>query len=209
MTSRGFRVGVGLSVVALALMALALTSPVARAQEPGVTVINVSPEFSTLDIGTQNGLHHIDVVVSDYNSFGDILQVDVEILDSGNTQIAHVQFLQYAPNDTSQRLDEFREYVGQVLVRDQSAVSYSADPQTLQERTEIRVTFVISQVTGRWLRVTAIDLSGLTASAQVEYLTGTIGGGAPTIHPLVLIMLAVAASVVIVSSRLRREQTGF
>jgi len=53
--------------------------------------------------------------------------------------------------------------------------------QSIPERTEMRVTFVMSPVNGKWLSVTATDLSGLTAFAQVEYSPGFLGR-LPTIN---------------------------
>ncbi len=195
------------SVVALTgaiiLIYLVATLPSARAI---VTVTNVPPEFSSLDIRSKSGLHYIDVVVSDYNSWADVLKVDVEVLDEDELQIAHVLYRQYSDNQTTIQ-DEFLEPLGQILVRDQSSVSRSTDPQTIRERTELQITFVISQVSGRWLKVTASDIGGLIAYAQVEYLTGVIAGAA-AVPPLVIMMLAIAASVVLVSSRLRRERVG-
>lgn len=191
----------------LGLLILGAAYPSARAQEPGVTVLNVPPEFSSLDIGSRSGLHYIDVVISDYNSWGDIFQLDVEVLNEDEFQIAHVLYRQYPDNQTTEPQDEFLEPLGEILVRDQSSVSRDTDPQTVREKTEMHVTIVLSQVNGRWLRVTATDLGGLTALAQVEYLTGVIGG-AGAVPPLVIMMLALAASVVVVSSRLRRERSG-
>lgn len=201
----------GYSVIVLTFLLTVLflltLYPASRAQEPGVTVINVPPEFSNLDIRSRSGLHYIDVVVSDYNSWADLLKVDVEVLDNDELQIAHVLFRQYPDNQSTEILDEFFEPVGQILVRDQSSVSRNTDPQTIREKSELHITFVISQVSGRWLRVTASDLGGLVAYAQVEYLTGVIAG-ATAVPPLVIMMLAIAASVVLVSSRLRRERVG-
>ncbi len=205
MASRLQRSSVITLVCVLALFAVGLVSPSAQAQEPGVTVINVPPDFSSLDIRSRGGLHFIDLVVSDYNSWEDIQQVDVEVLNEDELQVAHVLFRQYAENQTPQ--DEFLQPLGQLLVLDLSSVSRSTDPQTIQEKTEMHITFVLSQVTGRWLRVTATDLAGLSALAQVEYLTGVIGGAAG-VPSVVLMMLAIAGSVVVVSSRLRRERSG-
>ncbi len=199
------------AIALMSLVALIFTValyPTSQAQQPGVTVINVPPEFSKVDIRSRSGLHYIEVVVSDYNSWADILKVDVEVMDEDEFQIAHVLYRQYPDNQTTVIQDEFLEPLGQILVRDQSSVSRSTDPQTIRDRTELQITFVISEVSGRWLKVTASDIGGLIAYAQVEYLTGIIAGAA-AVPPLVIMMLAIAASVVLVSSRLRRERVGF
>ncbi len=100
----------------LSLLALGLAP--ARGQE--LTVVNVPPEFSAIDIGSANGLHRIDVLVSDYNSFGDIFRVDVEILDNARSPIARVVFLQYDSNETLQGNPRFVEALGAILIRDLS-----------------------------------------------------------------------------------------
>ncbi len=191
----------------LVFLLLSASSPSATAQEPGVTVINVPPEFSALDIRSRDGLHYIDVVVSDYNSWADIFRVDLEILDDIQSRVSHVQFQQYETNESQERQTNFLEPLGSILVRDLSLVLYDMEPDSIAERSEMRITFVISPVKGRWLKVTATDLGGLFAIAQVEYLTGTIGVPA-AVHPLVITMLALAASVVVVGIRLRREYFG-
>ncbi len=207
MESRYLRYQVTIAITVLVLVILSSSLLPVKGQEPGVTVINVPPEFSSLDIRSKNGLHNIEVVISDYNSWGDIFTVEVEVLDEREDQIARVVFQQYADNTTAERTDAFLELLGEILIRDLSTVSYNLNPQTIDERTEMHILFVISPVSGRWLTVTATDLSGLFAIARVEYLTGLIGGAA-VIPPLVLIMLALGASVVIVGARLRRERFG-
>ncbi len=194
-------------VVFLFLLLSAFGLAPARGQEPGVTVINVPPEFSAIDIGSANGLHRIDMLVSDYNSWQDIFRVDVEILDGARSPVARVVFQQYDSNETLEGNPRFVETLGAILIRDLSSHSYAVDPTTIAERSEVRITFVITPVTGRWLRVTATDLAGLFAVAQVEYLTGVIGG-ANAIHPFVVVALSVTASVVLIGMRLRREMHG-
>lgn len=196
-----------LAIACLLVPLLALLPSVAWAQTPGVTVINVPPEFRDLNIGTRSGLHHIDVIVSDYNSWEDILRVDLEILDESGAQVVHVVFQPYETNATLTWNPVFIENLGQVLVREQSLARANTDPQTIAERSELEVSFAIRPLIGRWLRITAVDLEGLTATAQVEYLTGALGGAA-NLPPLVLLLLAVAATVILIGSRVRREMHG-
>ncbi len=201
------RQGSAALIICLLFLVLSGSSHTARAQEPGVTVINVPPEFSALDIRSKGGLHYVDIVVSDYNSWADIFTVDLEILKDDESKVAQVIFQQYQDNASTQREIQFLEALGQILVRDLSLYAYNADPVSIAERSEMRITFVISPVEARWLRVTATDREGLFAIAQVEYLTGTIGRE-ELIHPLVMIMVALALSVVVVAARLRRERFG-
>ncbi len=203
---RAFCVG-PFAIACLLVISLLLLPTVARAQTPGVTVINVPPELQGIDVGTQNGLHHIDVVVSDDNSWGDILRVDLEILDESSRPVAHVILQTYLSNASLIWEPTFMDNLGQILVRSQSLASVNTNPQTDADRSELRVTFAVQPLVGRWLRLTATDLDGLNATAQLEYFTEGFGG--PTIlPPWLLLLLAVAASVILVGIRIRREIHG-
>ncbi|TLZ57223.1 MAG: hypothetical protein E6K12_01715 [Methanobacteriota archaeon] len=173
----------------------------------GVTVINVPPQFSGFRIRTQDGLNYIDVVVSDYNSWSDIFRVEVAIENDLQAPIADVTFQQYPDNATLQRQPQFTEPVGSFLVRSLSSATYSATGQSIPERTEMRVTFVMSPVNGKWLSVTATDLGGLTAFAQVEYSAGFLGR-LPTVNSWILVAVALTFSVVLVAARVRRDRIG-
>jgi len=173
----------------------------------GVTVINVPPQFSGFRIQTKDGLNYIDVVVSDYNSWSDIFRVEVAIENDLQAPVADVTFQQYPDNVTLQRQPEFAEPVGSFLVRSLSSATYSATGQSIPERTEMRVTFVMSPVNGKWLSVTATDLGGLTAFAQVEYSPGFLGR-LPTINGWILMAIALNVSVVLVAVRIRRDRIG-
>src|SRR5256884_5462650 len=173
----------------------------------GVTVINVPPQFSGFRIRTQDGLNYIDVVVSDYNSWSDIFRVEVAIENDLQAPVADVTFQQYPDNVTLQRQPEFAEPVGSFLVRSLSSATYSATGQSIPERTEMRVTFVMSPVNGKWLSVTATDLGGLTAFAQVEYSPGLLWR-LPTINGWILMAIALNVSVVLVAVRIRRDRIG-
>jgi len=172
-----------------------------------VTVINVPPQFSGFRIRTQDGLNYIDVVVSDYNSWSDIFRVEVAIENDLQAPIADVTFQQYPDNATLQRQPQFTEPVGSFLVRSLSSATYSATGQSIPERTEMRVTFVMSPVNGKWLSVTATDLGGLTAFAQVEYSAGFLGR-LPTVNSWILVAVALTFSVVLVAARVRRDRIG-
>jgi hypothetical protein len=196
-----------LAIACLLVLSLLLISPIAKAQTPGVTVINVPPEFQDLGVGALGGLHHIDVIVSDDNSWGDILRVDLEILDESNSPVAHVILQTYLSNASLIWEPTFMDNVGQNLVRADSVATVNTNPQTVADRSELRVTFAITPLVGRWVRATATDLDGLNATAQIEYLEGFLGG--PSIlPPWLLLLLAVAASVVLVGTRIRREIRG-
>ncbi len=196
-----------LAITCLLLISLFLLPTAARAQTPGVTVSNVPPVLQFVDVGTQDGLHRIEVVVTDDNSWGDILRVDMEILDESGAPVAHVVLQAYLSNASATWDPTFIENLGQNLVQDQSMATVNMNPQTILDRSELQVTFTILPLVGRWLRITATDLNGLNATAQLDYLTGFIGG--PTIFPpWLLLLLAVAASVILVGTRIRREIHG-
>ncbi len=196
-----------LAITCLLLIFLFLLPTVARAQTPGVTVSNVPPVLQFIDVGTQGGLHYIEVVITDDNSWGDILRVDMEILDESRAPVAHVVFQAYLSNASASWNPTFTENLGQNLVQDQSMATVNMNPQTIADRSELQVTFTILPLVGRWLRITATDLDGLNATVQLDYLRGSIGG--PTIFPpWLLLLFAVAASVILVGTRIRREIHG-
>ena len=200
-----------LSVPAMALLTLLILTGgagmPAAAQGGGITVINVPPQFSGFSIRTQDGLNYIDVVVSDYNAWSDIFRVRVEVLDDLRAAVADVAFQQYPDNITLIRQPEFTEPVGSYLVRSLSSATYNTQPVTVEERTEMRVTFVLSPVKGTWVSVTATDLGGLEAFAQVQYSAGFFGGF-PQIPALFVAAFALASALVIVRLRIRRDRRG-
>lgn len=173
----------------------------------GVTVINVPPQFSGFRIATQDGLNYIDVVVSDYNSWADIFRVQVEIKSDALRAVADVAFQQYPDNVTLQPQPQFTESVGSFLVRSLSSAVYNTQPVTVPERTEMRITFVMSPVNGKFLSVTTTDLAGLEAFAQVEYSAGFLGR-LPTVGGEILALVAFAFTVLIVAVRIRRDRSG-
>ncbi len=193
------------AITCLLLVSLFLLPAVARAQSPGVTVSNVPPVLQFIDVATQDAFHHIQVVVTDDNSWGDILRVDMEILDESRTPMEHVVFL--ALSNASAGWDPtFTENLGQNLVQGQSTATVNMNPQTVADRRELQVMFTILPLVGRFLRITATDLNGLNATVQLDYLQEDL---VPTIFPpWLLLLLAVAASVILVCTRIRREVHG-
>ncbi len=190
----------------LLLVSLFLLPAVARAQSPGVTVSNVPPVLQFIDVGSQDGLHHIEVVVTDDNSWGDILSVDMQILDESRAPLTHVVFQAYLNNASATWDPTFTENLGRNLVPGQSTATVNMNPQTIADRSELQVVFAILPLAGRFLRITATDLDGLNVTVQLDYLQEF---GGPTIFPpWLLLLLAVAASVLLVGTRIRREIHG-
>ena len=177
------------------------------APDDGITVINVPPQFSGFSIRTQDGLNYIDVVVSDYNAWSDIFRVSVDLLDDLRAPVAEVAFQQYPDNVTLTRQPRFTQPVGSYLVWSLSSATVNTQPVTVEERTEMRVTFVLSPVKGAWVSVTATDLGGLEAFAQVQYSTGFFGGF-PQIPALFVAAFAFASALVIIRLRIRRDRRG-
>ena len=196
-----------LSVSVLLLVLLSASAAPARGDGSGITVINVAPQFSGLSIRTEDGLNYIDVVVSDYNSWSDIFRVRVEVLDSLQAAVADVVFQAYPDNVTLTRQPRFTEPVGSYLVWTLSQATVNSQPVTVEERTEMRVTFVLSPVKGAWVSVTATDLGGLEAFVEVQYSAGFFGG-LPQIPAFFVAAFALAAAAVIVRLRIRRDRRG-
>lgn len=165
---------------------------------------NVPPQFSGIDIRTQDGLNYIDVTVSDYNSWSDIFRVQVEVLNDALTPVARVAFQQYPTNTSTVPQPAFNQTVGDYFVHDLSTASHSNQTATVPDRTDMRLTFVLSAVKGEWVNVTAMDLAGLIAYAQVQYAAGLFGG-LPTVAEWVIVLVAVLVAVVVVGHRIRRD----
>jgi hypothetical protein len=203
----------GLLAALLLLAAYASVKPslptpagIVQAQD-GVTVINVAPQFSGFRIATQEGLNYVDVVVSDYNSWADIFRVQVTIETEAQVAVADVAFQQYPNNLTLQPKPEFTESVGSFLVRSLSSATYNTQPITIPERTEMRITFVLSPVNGKFLSVRTTDLAGLEAFAQVEYSAGFLGR-LPAVSGWLVGLVAFAFTVLLVAVRIRRDRPG-
>ena len=197
----------GLLAAIAALLLLATSAAPAAAQGTGVTVTNVPPQFSAIKIYARDGLNYIDVVVSDYNSWEDIFQVRVLVLDKTLAPLADILFQQYPTNTTPVAQPAFIQPVGDYLVQDLSSASHSNQTATIPQRTDLHVTLVLSPVKADWVNVTAVDLGGLRAYAQVQYQTGFIGG-LPPIAGWVLMMVAAVFAVFVVGRRIRREYRG-
>ena len=197
----------GLLAGIAALLLLATSAAPAAAQGTGVTVTNVPPQFSAIKIYARDGLNYIDVVVSDYNSWEDIFQVRVLVLDKTLAPLADILFQQYPTNTTPVAQPAFIQPVGDYLVQDLSSASHSNQTATIPQRTDLHVTLVLSPVKADWVNVTAVDLGGLRAYAQVQYQTGFIGG-LPPIAGWVLMMVAAVFAVFVVGRRIRREYRG-
>jgi hypothetical protein len=178
-----------------------------RGDGTGVTVIDVPPQFNSLDIRTQDGLNYVDVVVSDYNSWQDIFRVRVEVLNDLRAPVADVGFQQYPTNSSTVPQPTFNQSVGNYLVQDLSSARHSSQSVTIPQRTDLRLTFVLNPVKGAWINVSATDLGGLTSYAQVEYQSGFLGGLPPVASGAVAV-IAAGATVLLVGARIRRDRRG-
>lgn len=176
-------------------------------QGAGITVINVPPQFSAINIYSRDGLNYIDVVVSDYNSWQDIFSVQVRALSQALAPLADVLYQQYPTNTTPVAQPSFSQPVGDYLVTDLSSASHASQTVTIPERTDLHLTFVLSPVKAEWLNVSATDLGGQVAYAQVEYQSGYLGG-LPLVAGWILAVVAAVFAMVVVGRRIRRERHG-
>lgn len=196
------------AILSILLVLLAsLGAAPAQAQGSGITVINVPPQFSGIDIRSVGGLNYIDVTVSDYNSWEDIFRVRVEVLAVDGGTESSVAFQQYPTNTSSSRQPGFDQTVGEYLVRDLTSEDHSTQTTTVPDRTEMHLTFVLSPVKGQWINVTASDRGGLTAYAQVEYAGGFLGG-LPTVAGWILVAVSIVFAVFVVARRIGRDRHG-
>lgn len=162
------------------------------------------PQFSAIDVRMEDGLNYIDVVVSDYNSWSDVYLVQINVLNSARVPVAAVAFQQYPTNTSTEARPAFVQPVGDYLVQELSTASHANRTVTIPDRTDLRLTFVLSPVKGEWVNVSATDLGGLIAYAQVQYQSGYVGG-LPLVGEGVLVAVAAVFAVVYVARRIRRD----
>lgn len=162
----------------------------AEAASPAVGVRNVPPQFRRVALGAREGYHFIDVTVSDFNTWHDVLRVDVLVLDDYGGVLGKVRFRQYnqtgqGSNVTYANSTTFEDLSGDLLKREVSYYWASNLTATYVERSEINLTFALRPVRGSSLDLTAVDRQGASANVTVDYSVSAIGfpGTEPFLPP--------------------------
>ena len=159
-----------LSVFALLLILIIYLAPVnANPGGAGVGVLNVKPTFSYIHFSSADGVHMIEVNVSDYNSWEDIYKVTLTFTaDDG--PITVISYTQYSNrSDMSSRVDWFNESYGNYLIRDRTNITYRVFSGGAEERCCLNITFTFRPIEALKVVVVAEDLSGAVAVSRVDY----------------------------------------
>jgi len=136
----------------------------------GVGVMNVTPAFADIQLIQRNGLIRIYLIVSDYNSWGDVYTVEV-LLEEGDRTIASFLYQQYETQDSFEKIHTFQEssHDKSLLNFEACDVSYSADRSTVEDRCHLHLRFVFNPTYFSQIHIRVTDRSGAMAETIVEY----------------------------------------
>jgi hypothetical protein len=141
--------------------------------QAGVGVINVPPNYADIRIVERNGLIRVYLTISDYNSWGDIYMVEVNLGDNERS-VASFVFKQYETADSFEKIHLFTEIPeGKDLLNiDSCDVSYSDSRKTVEDRCHIDLRFVFSPTFFSQIHIKTTDRAGSFAETIIEYRGG-------------------------------------
>jgi len=158
-------------------------APPAQAGGAGVGVLNIPPEYKLTEIVSAEDALEIHLIVTDYNSWKDIQGVRVEIRDREDLT-AIFTYNQYA-EDSSERIDEFRNIVGSALISKRCTVIRNTSSDNIMNRCCLDLRFVFYPVPGDSVRVILRDKQGEEAVTHIQYSRGF--GGLPVVTGALII----------------------
>ncbi len=150
----------------LAVIILVITAIPSPAQADGVvSIYNAPPTFVSVKIQDTGSRIVVVVEVSDYNGWENIYRVDLNVTDSYGNVIESASYLQYPNNESDQRIDEFRDLKGGVLLPQECDVErFPYQPPSTGgwgpdwfNATYQRVTFVFKPFSGYRIMLRAYD----------------------------------------------------
>lgn len=147
-----------------------LCVPQGSAGQAGVGVINVPPKYGNIRIVQQDTLLRLYLILSDYNSWGDIYTVTITLEDYGAT-VAEFAFKQYDNADSYNEVNLFTEPYGgkQLLVTEKCSYFHSDSLTTVDDRCDLELLFVFETTHFTRLNVLITDRGGLTSEAHIDY----------------------------------------
>lgn len=160
----------------------------------GVGVLNVPPTISYVHFSSADGIHRVQVTVSDYNSWMDVYQVRLEFRgDDGPLSV--ITYTQYSDRtNMSTRVDWFNETHGHYLIRGETNVTRVFNGSTVAEKCELNISFAFRPIEALKVVMTVEDLNGLRAIARVDY--PPLFGGIPMERePVSTDLIAVVLSI--------------
>ena len=139
------------------------------ANETGVGVINVPPEYSYIDIKHEKGLITTSLIISDYNSWNDIHSIQISI-EYNDIETARFIFKQYETRQSSIKINQFVEpNKEQYLLIDQCSYSHSDESDTVSDRCLLDIEFVFYPLPCTQLSIITTDRGGLQAATYIDY----------------------------------------
>lgn len=158
------------ALLLLALFTAAALLPVVLAgnasAQTGVGVWNSPPTFTSIDLRDDNEVITLIINVSDYNGWGDLFQVTVEITDQDRVPIQQAVFQQYATNTSTVRIDRFDQPISSpnlYLDVEMSRVTRYPGTDWYNENNTLGITFVFRPFGGTYIHIKAEDKRGLYA----------------------------------------------
>lgn len=144
----------------------------ANAEQAGVGVLNVNPKFGHIRIEQRTSTIRLYLNVSDYNSWGDLLEVKIELVDKENNElIASFSFKQYENKEKWERINLFQQTHGDpLLLEEKCSIGYSTKRITVDQRCDMGLLFVFNKTWFTRINVYIKDREGSKdASAQIDY----------------------------------------
>lgn len=147
----------------------------------GVGVINVPPNYADINIYSVNDQIRVNLILSDYNSWMDIQKVQVNLEENGVVLYSFV-FQQYSNPETFEKLNTFSEQSNSsLLVEEACYVSHSSSSETVSDRCQLEVRFVIKTTYFSQLHVISSDRAGDTTETFIEYKGSDMNRGDNTL----------------------------
>lgn len=197
-------VGAKAAVVMFIAFLIIASYPVQTVRADGVvTIYNAPPTFVGVKIQDVESRIVMTVEASDYNGWEDIFRVYINVTDVYGNVIESAVYSQYPTNDSDQRIDEFRDLRGGVLLPDESDVErFPYNPPTgggwgddWFNATYQRMTFVFKPFSGYRILITVLDKK-MVSSEYVGPFTSTYSIPPVVDNPTIPISISLIVAIV-------------
>ena len=145
------------------------------AGQAGVGVINVPPKYGNIRIVHQDTYLRLYLIISDYNSWGDIYQVTVSLEDYG-AETYRFLFKQFDNAESYNEINQFSQPLGtkQLLSKERCSSSHSSSLANVDERCDLELLFVFKTSHFSRINLWIEDRGGLKAEAHIDYIAEEI-----------------------------------
>jgi hypothetical protein len=135
----------------------------------GVGVINVPPNYSDIKILQRENMIRVYLTLSDYNSWGDIYKVQLNLEQDG--VVLHTfSFKQWESPDSFNFVNEFTEESDSSILQVEACdVSHSSETATVADRCHLNIRFVFRSTYFSELHIISSDRAGDTTETFIEY----------------------------------------